>query len=263
MSFNFHRFQLLVIKDWTENKRLFFFSLLALVGGWIILFALTMVASHAFNPMVRQILLGFGLFAVAAVAANQQFRSLSTVAGSIRYLHLPASTLEKILQPLTFTFLVILPAALLVFAGTEWVMIQVTNRVYLLDPNLHLLNPIGYKDYFGPVKAYWITYAIFMAGAILFRRMVLVKTGSALFGLLIILNIFNTYLANKTIKIGADHALNASLFESVSIIHRISFQRDEILLPPFWMDFFTYFIYVGIPLFCFIFSYIRLRETEA
>jgi hypothetical protein len=262
MTFSFHRFKLLIIKDWTENKRVFLFSLLALAGAWMALLGLIVVASHTFNPLARMIILGLGLFGVGAIAAVQQFKALGTPASTIRFLHLPASALEKILQALLLSFALILPASLLIFKVTEWISIQAAYRVFLIPADANAMSPLSLSDYLSVVKIYAFSYTVFLAGALLFRRLVLAKTGSFLFAFAIGLSIFNSWLNGFLSGPGPEYQVNSQIFESLTLIQKSTFVQDVVKLPAPWLQFFDWFLYLGIPLYCVVYALVRLRETE-
>jgi hypothetical protein len=261
MEFNIDRLVLLIRKDWAENARLYGLSIVALAGVWLVLLGLFVLTGH-FDTMIRIFFLMAGLFGAGAVAAQYQFKALATPAGSIRFLHLPASHLEKLAQAAFYGFAVVLPMSLAMWYCTEWIMVQITIKRFSLDPVKGPLQMLAVSDYWGPIRSYIVVNALFVLGAVFFRRAALVKSGVFVIGGLIAATMLNFFLTNALIKPGEHYSVSADLFANLNIFNRQTYAAHEIPMPAPWADVFKGFVRIVLPLFCWVTAFVRLKETE-
>jgi hypothetical protein len=261
MQFNINRLILLIRKDWAENARLYGLSILALAGVWLILLGL-FVLTGQFDPDLRSFILSVGLLGAGAVTAQYQFKALATPAGSIRFLHMPASHLEKLAHAAFYSFAVVLPLSLAMWYCAEWSIVQITIKRFSLDPEKGPLQMLSASGYWGPIRSYITVNALFALGAVYFRSAALVKSGAFVVGGLIAATLLNFSLTYALIKPGESYSVSSELFEALNVFNRKTYAFDEILMPAPWDYVFKIFVRVSLPLFCWVTAFVRLKETE-
>ncbi len=261
MQFNIKRFILLLRKQILENKRLYLMGLAALGGFWLIVLATFM--SQGAGMTFQQGIFGTGLLLGGAVFANQQFSALSDIPRSIRYLHLPASQLEKILAAFTLTCFVFLPAAIGVFYLVEIPLFELLRARMAMNPHiLENLRLLPAKLWVSSIEFYWLGVSFMALGAVYFKKASFIKATLVFFGVLIFTQLFNEKLTDWLVQMPPDYLVNSDFFVSLSFYKKSgSNGSDTITLSAGWLHFFKYFQSYFTPFICWVLAWFRLRET--
>ncbi|MGZ8549636.1 MAG: hypothetical protein ACXWV2_03195 [Chitinophagaceae bacterium] len=190
-TFSFSRLLQLVRKQWIENSRLYFFSVLALLGmlGLIMLFWVISDGNNYTEDSLYIIFL-FGLFISGAVFASMSFSMLGNKDKGTYWLAFPASHLEKLIcmifyNVVVFTIVYCACFFLLKSAAVAYINSLVaeypgkyTFRRSVWDSNRSFLGVVPYFLY-----GFFAVQGFYLLGSVYFSRYAFVITtiiGSAL-----------------------------------------------------------------------------------
>jgi len=197
--FHFSRWRLLVAKHWVEHRRPYLLSLLAIGGLYAAWFAF-MIAMDPYAPMAANMQFAsymMGLYSVGCLYSSMLFAELSTKKEALPWLSLPASHLEKLLCTILYSVILFYIAFNLVFYCVDLIMVQWSNNITWRHPRFFpgtkirvlpvtLYNifsaegaPVPEKDYHLFTSLYFTAQAAFLLGSVYFTRYSFVKTAIA------------------------------------------------------------------------------------
>ncbi|WP_316803980.1 hypothetical protein [Pedobacter nototheniae] len=125
MQFSFPRFFNLFTKQWSENKKLYFLSIIALP---VILATLTLlfpITDSRLTSEVQNMIFSFGLFIIGSIFTSSLLSVYAPKATSIRNLMLPVSPLEKLLVAIVYG-IIIFP---LVYFALGYPTMQLVHKI--------------------------------------------------------------------------------------------------------------------------------------
>ncbi len=268
--FSFHRFSLLVIKHWADNKKRYLLSVLAFIGllvGW---FTFTILIDSRF-PMgqgLQLVTYFFSLFTVGSFYASQYFRELGSRSKGINFLLVPASAFEKILCSLLFTVILFFVVFTLSFYLVDIIMVWITRNFITDMPypadQQGLLNVFeAAKIHVSPhttVNILWIYFTIqsvFLLGSVYFEKYSFIKTIIAGFVLFFILFCVVYFLYDMMPK--GDY-VNGIL---TSYVIKTKGKDDFLVQLPDWFGQVLYYSFMyGTAPFLYIVTYVRLKEKQ-
>lgn len=263
MQFSFSRFLLLLRKEFSEQGRLYLLGLGALGGFWFVLLGLVTFQGGG-DLDTRHILLGLGIVVGGTVFAQYQFNALSRPSQTIRFLHLPASTLEKTMSAFFWCFVVFLPAALALFYALDTSMISLMRTRLAHDPSRlahYEYLPIWHLKIH--VFLFTLAASIGVLGRAYFRQYAFVKTALAVFAVFVSVEMLFQFLVKSWVRLPAGgQVLGGELFEKVTFRLSEDSSTDYVELPLFWQMLFAGIFMVGLPILCWFLTWLRLRETE-
>lgn len=255
------RFLLLFRKQLAEYGRLYGLGLAALAGLWLILLVLV-VYQNGGGSESQYLLLSIGLLLGGVVFTQHLFQPLANPSDAIRYLHLPASTLEKIAVALFYSLFVFMPAVILVFYAVDYPMVMLARprfagKVNLLGP-LQVLPPSQLKSL---IQIYVITTAFMAFGSVYFRRYAIVKTLVVAIAFIIGMQMLNQAILSAVMDIQTGTRVSGEVFGRAILMDGTP-PNEMVELPQSWKDAFENLFLYGLPVFCWFLTWVRLRETE-
>ena len=146
-TFSFQRFSLLVAKNWAENKKRYFLSLLAyisLVFVWYIFVMLT-DDGHPMAKGLQEVTFVFSLLLVGPFFASQFFSDLGSKTKATSYLMVPASTLEKLLCSLLYTIVLFFILFVLAFYIVDSIAVIIANTFHPSYNSVTTINEVPIK----------------------------------------------------------------------------------------------------------------------
>ena len=220
--FNYHRFALLVKRQWVENRRLFLMAFIILLGLGIVIYSLGTNWENG-NLMLVEIRMGLFftiLFLGGSFFTNYIFRDLSDKNSSTSFLLVPASHFEKQLSAAFFTFVIFPITFLTLFYIIDNSFVNIANGVNNGLVSKKELNPTKYLfDYIRESKNVnlnimipaWLSMQAFMIlGSISFSGWSYIKTGFAGFAIFFAIILFavlmhKIFLEDLNNKVGGTH----------------------------------------------------------
>lgn len=276
--FNFSRWRLLVTKHWMENGRRYLLSLLAIGGLYAAWFSF-LIAIDVYAPMVAFMQFGaymVGLYAVGSLYASMLFAELGNKKEALSWLSLPASQLEKLLCALLYGVVLFYIAYTLVFYFVDIIMVQWSNTVAYHHPknwpgtetrvmpvtvyNLFIAEgaPIPEKNYHTFTFLYFTVQAIFLLGSVYFTRFSFIKTVVATLLFVLALVIFQKAVIYPLMPKGWNH--------DISSWYQFQYEggpvENEVRLPAGLEKSALLLARLGLPLFFWFVTYVRLKEKE-
>src|SRR5450432_2157442 len=106
-SFDAGRWWLLVAKHWSENRKKYTLSLIAITGLLLLWFAIVVFTDN--HSIVAEVQMGTyytGLFLVGCLYGSMLFADLGSKTRGLNYLVVPASLFEKLLCALFYAVIV-------------------------------------------------------------------------------------------------------------------------------------------------------------
>ena len=199
--FNYHRFALLVRRQWIENRRLFLMALATLLGLGIFFYALNMDWEKGvlLNVMSRIIIFYLGFFLSGSFFTNYIFRDLSDKNSSTSFLLVPSSHFEKQLSASLYIFVIFPIAFFILFLIIDYsfvsigdgIMDDLKNKTGLL-PNKMLSEYLKTNEARLDIMIpQWLCVQAFMIlGSISFTGWSYIKTAFAGFAVIFIIVLF-------------------------------------------------------------------------
>ena len=195
-SFDARRWWLLVTKHWSENKKKYSLSLLA-IGGLLLLWGMFLIFSgrHAPNWEVQVNSYYIGLYVVGCLYASLLFADLGSKTRGLNYLVVPASHAEKLACNLfygivvffcCYTALYYVVDVLTVKTGnalaySDWLSRHAAKETFnpqrvanLFGAGDHLDELTGYSIYL--LLFYLVLQSAFIYGSLFFARFSFIKT---------------------------------------------------------------------------------------
>jgi len=277
-TFSFPRWQMLVASHWSENRKRYLLSLLAVGGlqaGW---YGFLLLLDHfgPINLFIQYATYYCGLFLVGCFYASTIFSDLGSKSRAIQYLSIPASHLEKLLCGILFGVVLFFIAFTIVFYIVDIPMVSLADRIvasehqhwpntFLPIGNLGVLNiwnntwaPILDKRYHFFLFAYFAVQSAFLLGSVYFARWSFIKT---VVSLLVFWVVFVLY-AQKGI---AEHLPDGwHPFDLVRWVHNQDNMDSSslVVLPDIMEWILIYLMQYSIPPIFWIITYFRLKEKE-
>ncbi len=268
-QFNFNRFQLLVKRQWLENKKLFLMGIGVLFGLGILFYSITTSWRGAnLDFSIQASTLIIGLFLGGSIFANFIFKDFSEKSNSGKFLMLPASHFEKLMAGVFYSLIVFPVIFLAVFFIIDFSFVQYINNKHLVllennkeaiknwRENIPFLNQILEK----PIRdkqiliGFWLVSQTFtILGSIIFGRWSIIKTavtGFIIFFIYIFINLFFN-------KLLISHLFETIVENNLGNAMEITKPINEIIMKV--MAIFTLFI---LPTILFITSYFKLKEKQ-
>ena len=199
--FNYHRFALLVKRQWVENRRLFLMALATLLGLGIVIYSLGTNWRNG-NLMlieIRMALFFIGFFSAGSFFTNYIFRDLSDKNSSTSFLLVPASHFEKKLSACVYVFIVFPIVFLILFSVIDYSFVNIANNIASdlniigKKPNMFLIDYLrdgNYRRLNFPIPAWFCVQAFVILGSISFTGWSYIKTGFTGFAILFVVVLF-------------------------------------------------------------------------
>ena len=219
--FNYHRFALLVRRQWVENRRLFLMALAILLGLGIFFYSFNINWEHGvlFNLEGRMIIFYFSFFLAGSFFTNYIFRDLSDKNSSTSFLLVPASHFEKQLSALLYVFVGFPIAFFILFTIIDYSFVSIGNGIMNdlksktgLLPNRMLLSYLKTDEArLGiMIPAWFCVQAFVILGSISFTGWSYIKTGFTGFATLFVIVLFvglmqKLFLDDLSNELGGTH----------------------------------------------------------
>lgn len=251
-SFDIQRILLLMQRELFENLKIVLMGFISFFGMAAVIVILNLItggeAWKNFSGFYT-----FGLFLTGIFISGMAFRAFRTKEGTMSYLMVPASVLEKLISVILLTTLGVIIFYTFTFA--------VFDSLFVLAGNAVSDSQIGYFRFFGPDTAheillYAIIQSVFLAGAATFRKVPLFFT---IFWLVVFsLGIFAYMVSLGFMFKESLEAAGEGINHYNGNINLMDFQSD------YWLAKLSKFIfyYALAPIFWAI-SYFKIKEKEA
>lgn len=261
MQFSLSRLLLLLRKQFAEHGRVYTLGLLALAGLWAILLVL-IVYQNGVGLEAQHFLLGMGLIMGGVVFAQHLFQPLTNASEAIRYLHLPASSFEKVVAVAVSCLLVFFPVVVVTFYLVDYPIVMLARQHFAARPDvLSLLKVLPISQLKWHLAMFVLATAAMAFGSVYFRRYALVKTVLSVMVLAIGLQLLNQGILGWVMDAPGVKRMSGEMFENVILMYPDG-PNDLIELPNSWKAAFEGLFLIGLPVFCWLMSWLRLRETE-
>ncbi|MEP6746287.1 MAG: hypothetical protein ABJB86_01105 [Bacteroidota bacterium] len=214
-SFDAGRWWLLVGKHWSENRKKYTLSLIA-IAGLLLLWFIVMLSTdgyHGINASMQSSTYYFGLFIGGCMYASVLFADLGSKTRGLNYLTVPASHFEKLLCSLFYGVVVFFVCYTAIFFVVDILMVKAMNAVAYG----HWIKGHASGDVFVPQKifnvfyqpehsrvsndlvylllGYFVLQAAFIAGSVYFAKFSFIKTVISL----LLIGLFIAFFIGKVI----------------------------------------------------------------
>ncbi len=238
-TFNLHRFNLLLKRQWLEFGKIFLITLVVAVGIFVAFYGLTLfplreVSDVPYRLRFREPLyLIFG-FLFISIIASAYFAHLGQKPKAIIDLLIPVSTLEKFLAGILFTSILSTLSFTLLFYITDFAFISYIKTHFQNSKNIEDFESIkGFlaqnklNNFIPLYAAPLVVTSIFMLGSIYFNRFHYIKTAICimLFGgiLSYIFSKTSDILFSGKIQTGMGNNHGKGTFEWIAFIILLTF----------------------------------------
>lgn len=290
-SFDARRWWLLVGKHWSENRKKYTLSLIAIAGLLLLWFVVVLFTDRRSIVTDLQIQTYYtGLFVVGCFYASMLFADLGSKTRGLNYMVVPASHLEKLLCALFYGVIVFFVCYTAIFYLADFIMIKAGNAmVYsrwlknhaagdvfvpqkvfniFCTPGWHENQP-GFIYYL--LLFYFALQAAFILGSIYFAKFSFIKTVIALLLTGLFLAFFIGKVITGILPPGSYHHSITS-YETYTVKQTASGDgvmiysdaaTDKLVTIPEWIGDVLLFLlkYAFAPLF-WLATYYRLKEKE-
>ena len=215
-SFDARRWWLLVGKHWSENRKKYTLSLIAM-AGLLLLWFIVMLSTDGYrgiNTSTQISTYYFGLFAVGCFFGSMLFADLGSKTRGLNYLVVPASHLEKLFCALFYGVVVFFICYTAIFYMSDILMVKVSNTIAYN----HWLKNHSASDVFYPQEVfnvfvtpdrhheesgfiyylllfYFVLQAAFICGSVYFPRFSFIKSVITL----LLLGLFFAFFISKVL----------------------------------------------------------------
>jgi hypothetical protein len=277
--FSLSRWLLLVSRHWSEHRKRYLLSLLAIFGLLTGFYSFVILAGHRPIPLHMQSLFYyFGLYFIGCLYASTLFDDLNTAPRGISFLLLPASTLEKLLCNILFGIIIFFIAYTVVFYLVDYGMVNLSNTVSKNWQDYPLQNaelfqpakianvfsnkdemkvvpiPLNLNNYF--LMTYFAAQASFILGSIYFSKFGFVKTIICLFGLFFFIFIYFGIILSHLLPDGW-------FYDTFTSWRRNDPNGPAYAFLPAWAEESFYFLLkFCFPFIILVIAYFRLKEKE-
>ena len=130
-TFSLNRWGLLAGKHWSENRKKYVLSIVAIASLMILWYGFVIIINpeSALQKDMQSSTYYVGLFIIGCIYASLLFTELSDKPKGINYLTVPASHLEKLLCNLLFGVIIFFVLYLLLFYAVTMPMLSLSNTV--------------------------------------------------------------------------------------------------------------------------------------
>jgi len=252
-TFNLHRFNLLLKRQWLEFGKIFLITLLVATGVIVAFYGLTLLPLEKIDYIPRRLSFREPLFFIfgflfISIIASSYFAHLGQKSKAIIDLLIPASTFEKFLAGFFFTSILSVCAFLLIFTVTDWAFVSYMKSYFKTANSIELAEVRTFFDKnninsFAPLYlAPFVVTSIFLLGSVYFNRFHYIKTA-------ICVMIFSgawTYIVMNTVE---------TLLSGKTSINRNNHGKSE-------MEWMLFAVIAVFTLIVFYITYVRLKEKE-
>ncbi len=213
-TFDARRWWLLVGKHWSENRKKYALSLVAIAGLLLILFLTMFNERRSVTNEIQVTTYYSGLFIVGCLYASMLFADLASKTRGLNYLLVPASQLEKLLCALFYGVIVFFVCYTALFYLVDFIAVKVSNtfaysrwvehhsaqdvfegsKVYnvFVTPNRDA-DELGFVFYL--LLFFFVLQAAFIYGSIFFAKFNFIKSIIAL----LVIGLFISFVIAKLI----------------------------------------------------------------
>ncbi|MEO5682419.1 MAG: hypothetical protein ABIQ88_07235 [Chitinophagaceae bacterium] len=290
--FDAGRWWLLVSKHWSENRKKYSLSLIAIAGLLFLWFTviLTVDTYRGINAPMQITTYYSGLFVVGCLYASMLFADLGSKTRGLNYLVVPASQLEKLLCNLFYGVVVFFACYTTIFYIADVIMVKAGNAVAYN----HWLKDHAAKSVFTPQKVfnifelpgkesedpgfflylllfYFVVQAVFIYGSLYFVKFSFIKTIIASLLIALCITFFIAKVVAQILPPGSYHnsitsyqvytVKEAASGDGVTIYSDAA--TDKLVSLPGWIGDVLLFLlkYAFAPL-LWLATYYRLKEKE-
>jgi len=291
-SFDAGRWWLLVGKHWSENRKKYTLSLIAIAGLLLLWFMVILITDGhgGINFSMQSVTYFFGLFLCGCLYGSTLFAELGSKTRGLNFLVVPASHLEKLVCTLFYAVLVFFVCYTAIFYGVDILLVKASNAVgynywvkhhlpgntfapqqvfnVFASPNQRP-NEQDFMLYF--LFAYFVLQAAFILGSVYFTRFNFIKTVIAC----LLIAMAMTFIAGKLIAPilppgSYYHGINSyqvyttkNAASGDGIMIYSDAVTDKLVTLPEWISPVLLFLlqYAFAPLF-WLATYFRLKEKE-
>jgi len=273
--FDFNRWILYTSKHWNENKKRYLLSLGA-IGGLLILWYSFLIIVTRDNPVgenMQMVTYYVGLYLTGSLYASLMFADLNEGATAIHFLLIPASTFEKLLTALLFSFILFFVSYTVVYYVVDYAMVKWVSAIaaeagHYTKPNFGLTAKVvnvfvappgmGGDDnfYIYFLLAYVGVHAAFLLGSVYFVKYNFIKTVVSV----LVIFLFFVFFVHKVI----DFIPNGGFFEPFSVFRVYNGEKGDFAIRlPEWLNIISLFLfkYSMAPV-LWVATYFRLKEKE-
>jgi len=268
--FSFGRFSLLVAKHWTDNKKRYGLSVLALIGlliAWFVFLILT-DGSRPMEKDVQQMTFFFCLFSLGTFYASQYFRDLGSRPKGINFLLVPASVFEKLLCSLLYTVLLFFAVFVAAFYLVDVLMVAVANTLsgteatagkpVVVNVFKIILIRFNKDSTINFLLFFFSVQSAFLLGSVYFEKYSFIKTIISGFVGAFILFCF-MYLFNEVLLPPGDYPMG---FLTAYRVH-VDGINDRLVQVPHWIgEVFRFLAMFAVTPFLWVVTYYRLKEKQ-
>lgn len=177
-NFSLKRTFQLISKQWTENRRMFLMSVLALLGLLGIVFAFWAgVTGSQYSEESLYIIGLFGLFITGSIFASTAFNMLGSKDRGIYWISFPASHLEKFLATWFFNFIVFSLVYVACFFLLKAMAEMYVQMLISKEPLRYSYKQMNWSDMNGLgavlpnfISTFFAVQAAFLLGSVAFKR---------------------------------------------------------------------------------------------
>jgi len=259
-DFSFRRLQLLVRKQWLENRRFYMlsFTTIAILVALSILLFWFLPGGSEYEEGELMIFYLVGLFVINSIFASMAFQALGNKEKGQYVLTLPATHGEKLINALLFSML-FFPV---VYSAIFWVLESIAVQLVMLKgAKIH-----RFTDFANPhnviivLAIYLAVTSLFLLGSVYFKRYAFIKTvivSAAIFSLYAyLINVLGKSLVPDGFRWEFQKVFNYNpLGKNSPVYYEYSLDR--------WAEAGTLFLvkYIWAPFFWFV-TWFRLKEKE-
>ena len=289
--FDAGRWWLLVGRHWSENKKKYTLSLIAMAGLLLLWFVFMLITEsrHSMETSTQVATYYFGLFLVGCLFGSVIFADLGSKNKGLNFLVIPASHAEKLLCALFYSVLMFFVCYTALFYITDLIMLKLSNAVVYshwlkehtpggeFEPqklaNVFYEYKSGSKpNYLGYLLLFYVALqSAFIAGSIYFSSFSFIKTIISL----LVIGLFTAFVFDKLVmrmlppgtymnSLTGYHIYtvkDAPEVNGITISSNVT--TDKVVSLPRWIDVLLTFLlqYAFAPLFWLV-AYFRLKEKE-
>lgn len=276
--FDFKRWLLLTGKHWSENRKKYLLSMVAMVALMIIWYSFVFLVefNQPFPEEMQVSTYYVGMAIVGCLFGSMLFGELASGPKAMHYLSVPASALEKLLCALFYGIVLFFLVYTVIFYLVDFTMIKIGNGILQnywserdaahVYRDMEVVNvftkPIGAGEEFPPLYYYFMVIYInlqsaFILGSIYFPGYSFVKTCISLLVLFLVMvflvaNILDGFMPSGSFDDGF-FAFRVNEGGSFNRVARIPGWMGELLK--------IFFMYGFLPI-LWLATYFRLKEKE-
>jgi hypothetical protein len=290
-SFDINRWWLLVGKHWSENRKKYTLSLIAMAGLLLVwyVFVLITASYRGINTQIQTGTYYFGLFLAGCFYASILFADLGSKTRGLNYLVTPASQFEKLLCSLFYGVVVFFACYTAIFYVLDTFFVKAANSfeynhwfkhhaagdVFVPREVLNVFNmadrmPGEPNVFFYLLLFYFVLQAAFIYGSVYFPKFSFIKTFIAL----LLIGLVMAFLCDKIIfrmlppgsfhhGIASYHLYTVKATASGGVMIYGDPVTDKLVSLPLWINDFLLFLakFAFAPAF-WAATYFRLKEKE-